>query len=64
MQSRQRGRCAVCQRERKLAVDHCHASERVRELLCYPCNIALGQVNDDVEILHRLAEYVERHRES
>lgn len=58
----QDGRCAVCQRTRKLAVDHCHRTGRVRELLCYPCNIALGQVNDNVELLQQLGEYVTRHR--
>jgi hypothetical protein len=62
MKNRQAGCCAVCGRERKLAVDHCHGSGRVRELLCYPCNIALGQVNDDVDLLQELIRYVERHR--
>lgn len=58
----QQGRCAVCGKTRKLAVDHCHSSGRVRGLLCYPCNIALGQVNDDADLLHKLAAYVARHR--
>lgn len=62
MRDRQNGRCAVCQRERKLAIDHCHTSKQVRELLCYPCNIALGQVNDNVELLQQLINYVQRHR--
>lgn len=63
MEKKQAGRCAVCNRERKLAVDHCHASDAVRELLCYPCNIALGQVNDDVDLLKKLISYVEKHRQ-
>jgi hypothetical protein len=62
MEAEQQGRCAVCGRQRKLAVDHCHLTGAVRGLLCYPCNIALGQVDDDVERLRQLIAYVKRYR--
>lgn len=43
---KQKGRCAMCRRrcktKRNLAVDHCHKTNRVRELLCAPCNLHLG----------------------
>lgn len=46
MLASQGGVCAICSKEcttgRRLAVDHDHASGRVRALLCYPCNVALG----------------------
>lgn len=64
MVEQQAGRCAVCSRKRKLAVDHCHKTGKVRALLCYPCNIALGQVNDNVKLLMDLAGYVSRHAEN
>ena len=40
----QDGRCALCRRvsERRLYVDHCHMSGRVRGLLCWSCNTMLG----------------------
>ena len=38
----QEGCCKICGRERKLSVDHCHASGRIRGLLCKPCNSLLG----------------------
>lgn len=38
--------CAICgtppMEKRRLVVDHCHRSGRVRALLCGPCNTQLG----------------------
>ncbi len=62
----QSGHCAGCEREleegRNLAVDHDHKTGAVRQLLCDRCNLVLGSVDDDVELLRRLALYVETHR--
>jgi hypothetical protein len=72
MEDSQDGRCAICLREgflmhethtKKLNVDHCHDSGKVRMLLCHNCNRALGLLNDDVETILRAAAYVEFHRE-
>ncbi|MDF2710614.1 MAG: vBYenPAB5 [Nonomuraea muscovyensis] len=42
----QAGVCAICGTaptpKRRLHVDHCHTSGRVRALLCQPCNTQLG----------------------
>lgn len=48
MLAEQGGRCAMCSAEfstgqwKTFAVDHDHATSRVRGLLCFRCNIALG----------------------
>lgn len=62
----QGGRCWVCgqvPRGRRLAVDHDHATGKVRGLLCsgltYGCNVSLARVLNDVEAARRLLEYVE-----
>lgn len=56
----QDGRCAVCQEQKKLVVDHCHVKKHVRGLLCRECNLLLGQVKDDVEFLQRAIAYLIR----
>lgn len=39
-------------------IDHCHATGRVRGLLCHHCNTALGHVEDRVEVLKAMIAYL------
>lgn len=66
----QGGRCAICGeretttsrgKERQLAVDHCHASGKVRDLLCSQCNRSLGGFKDDSALLTAAIAYLEKH---
>lgn len=41
-------------------VDHCHATGKVRGLLCRACNTALGLVKDNPKVLRQLASYLEK----
>ncbi len=56
------GRCAICEIEFsdtvKYVVDHCHSTNKVRGLLCYPCNVALGMFKDQPTILERAINYL------
>lgn len=56
------GRCHACDRPAaevgRLHVDHDHATNEYRGLLCKPCNTALGLVEDDIERLCLLAAYL------
>lgn len=63
----QEGRCAICFRhqiefKKRLAVDHCHKTEKVRLLLCGPCNTALGLFQDSPELLRTAADYIKVHQ--
>lgn len=64
----QKNLCAVCLTEGwtmadhhvlKLVVDHCHATGRVRGLLCHNCNRGLGLLKDSKESLIRAIKYLE-----
>ena len=48
-----------CVSGKRLAVDHCHDSGKVRGLLCVVCNRAVGALKDNPATLRRLAEYLE-----
>jgi len=59
--------CATCGatkpggRWKSFAVDHDHVTGRVRGLLCKSCNIALGEVNDDLTTLKNMINYLSKH---
>lgn len=64
MLAAQEYRCAVCREDFRpgwTCVDHCHATERVRELLCPNCNFILGHAHDSPDLLRAAADYLERH---
>jgi len=63
MFARQRGECALCgsppKANKRLHVDHCHSTGRVRGLLCIPCNLALGKLGDSIVSIKRALRYLE-----
>jgi hypothetical protein len=56
----QGGICPICQRKRKLVVDHKHGTNIVRGLICATCNRALGYLMDDYQTISRAAEYINK----
>lgn len=47
-----------CQSGKRLAVDHCHTTGRIRGLLCSKCNQAIGLFKDNYNTVLRAAEYL------
>ena len=56
----QGGLCAICQVNPAEHVDHCHDSGKIRGVLCFTCNVALGHLKDDVQLFRRGIDYLER----
>ncbi len=57
----QDGCCAICRdfsRGRPLHVDHCHTTGRVRGILCFTCNTALGKFRDSRDLLQKADQYL------
>ena len=63
MEVEQKGCCAICFQPRKLVVDHCHKTGKVRALLCYACNSALGSFQDSIQILENAQNYLRKNKE-
>ncbi|MFD8302417.1 endonuclease VII domain-containing protein [Streptomyces sp. NPDC059690] len=55
----QGGVCCICLAAAPEHVDHCHKTGRVRGVLCFSCNAALGQFKDRPDAIRRAAAYVE-----
>lgn len=70
MYNSQDGKCAICGQPetsmihgkiRDLSVDHCHATGRIRELLCNSCNHILGESKENKQTLLAAVAYLEKH---
>ena len=69
----QSGLCAICGRAEvpfiiknndmgKLRIDYNHVTGKVRGLLCFKCNTALGMAEDNIDILKKMIDYIEKHK--
>ena len=65
----QNGRCAICGKteaealvicKKRLHIDHCHVTGRIRGLLCMKCNGGLGMFSDSAETLEHALKYLRR----
>jgi len=66
---KQAGVCAICGntetatlrgKVKRLAVDHDHATGKIRGLLCNNCNNMLGRSQDNPDTLRKAANYLEQ----
>ncbi len=64
MRANENHSCMICgiseaETDKKLDVDHCHTSGKVRGILCNPCNNMIGHAKDNVAVLRAAVEYLE-----
>lgn len=62
MLEKQGHKCAICggsDKDRRLCVDHCHKTGKIRGLLCINCNTVLGKTNDDTSLLEKFITYLQ-----
>ena len=68
---KQKGKCKLCKTpiafsgkkyrsygDKDAVLDHCHDSDKIRGVLCGPCNLGLGFFRDDIERLKSAIEYL------
>jgi Recombination endonuclease VII len=65
MLTAQNHKCALCDRTdsptKRLAVDHNHATGKVRALLCDRCNRGIGLLDEDTTRLRAAIDYLEQY---
>ena len=50
--------CSICKSNKRLALDHNHANNQVRGILCHLCNLGLGLLKDSKENINRAIIYL------
>jgi hypothetical protein len=66
MLAEHRGRCAICGTDRpngmgRFHVDHCHATDAIRGILCSNCNLLIGHAKDRVDLLGAAIAYLNKY---
>lgn len=60
--NKQDNKCAICNQVKKLYVDHCHNTGKVRGLLCNGCNSGIGHFYDDINLLEKVLDYLKKNK--
>ncbi len=65
----QNGCCDICKQHqsnftKRLFVDHCHTTGKVRGLLCSNCNSLLGHAKDNLDFLENAKQYLIKNKEN
>lgn len=60
--------CAICGlhipdvNDSRWAIDHDHETDEVREMLCKPCNSAIGLLRESIVVLANAIKYLIKHK--
>jgi hypothetical protein len=50
--------CQICKGKKRLCVDHCHSTGKVRGILCGNCNSGIGKLGDNKEMVLKAYSYL------
>jgi len=68
--------CAICnepesiqiskrnENPKRLAIDHCHKTNKIRGLLCHKCNVSIGAMRESIPLLQAAITYLQEHQET
>lgn len=65
----QGNKCAICEvpfdtiPRKQVHADHCHETLTPRGILCHRCNTGLGAFRDDISLLGKAINYIEKYKE-
>ena len=61
----QKGKCKICGTTKpgrkgikRFSIDHCHKTNKIRGLLCMPCNTAIGLLKEDPNLFDAAKQYL------
>lgn len=71
-QKLQNNLCAICNKPEtrtqkkdsrtfRLSLDHCHKTNKIRDLLCARCNTTLGRLEESIPLLQSMITYIQKH---
>jgi len=58
MLNEQGRKCAICKEQKRLCVDHCHKTGKIRGLLCFGCNLDIRILEGPPEKLRSAQKYL------
>lgn len=61
MKLKQENKCACCEKESELVIDHNHKTGIFRDLVCNKCNTIIGLLDEDKEMIKKILNYIQKH---
>jgi hypothetical protein len=52
--------CEICGDKDDLVIDHCHETNAYRGVLCRTCNMGIGHLKENKDVIRKALEYAER----
>lgn len=55
--------CQICgSTDKRLVIDHDHLTNKIRGRICEKCNVVIGFVDENIQILYNIISYIQSHK--